>query len=260
MNYPAVMALYNQHERIDLEIPGFSKIVGPDLVKFVAPTQSGSCITYSHLSSAELDARIEAEIRYFQQLKRDVEWKTYNTDSPENLSERLVAHGFKAAESESFMVLPLARSSAELPEAVAQLVEVQDPPGIADAMAVQQAVWGGDVEAQLAQLVQIKAMAPESLQIYVIYEQGQPVSSAWIVYNHASPFAGIYGGSTLPKYRGRGHYSALLERRIHDATQRGKRYLTIDALPMSQKIVEKYGFQQIATTVPYTYHPDIPDL
>ncbi|EQD40871.1 GCN5-related N-acetyltransferase, partial [mine drainage metagenome] len=51
------------------------------------------------------------------------------------------------------------------------------------------------------------------------------------------------GGATVPDYRGRGLYTALLAVRLQEAKRRGARFLTIDAGPMSRPIVEKYGFR-----------------
>ena len=83
-----------------------------------------------------------------------------------------------------------------------------------------------------------------------------PVSAAWIVYTHNSPFAGIWGGATVEGHRGRGYYSALLHKRINDAKRRGVRYLIIDASPKSRPIVEKHGFTFVAHTTPYVYEKE----
>lgn len=104
-------------------------------------------------------------------------------------------------------------------------------------------------------LVNLKQQRPESIKIYVIYQDGEPVSSAWITFNGpSSPFAGIWGGSTIAKFRGRGHYQSLLKQRIRDALLAGKRFLIIDASEMSKPIVEKYGFRVVTKTTPYMFN------
>ena len=120
-------------------------------------------------------------------------------------------------------------------------------------MEVHQKVWGGDLSGLLAHLVRSKVDAPKEISIYVIYENSRPVSSSWIVHNGSSPFAGIWGGSTLKEYRGKGYYQALLHKRINDAKKRGKEYLTIDASDKSRPIVEKHGFELVDKTTPYIY-------
>jgi GNAT superfamily N-acetyltransferase len=89
--------------------------------------------------------------------------------------------------------------------------------------------------------------------VYIAYAEGIPVSAAWISFHDRSPFAGLWGGSTLVEYRGRGFYTALLAARVQEAQQRGVRFLTIDASPMSRPIVEKNGFQFLIFTQPFKW-------
>ena len=73
-----------------------------------------------------------------------------------------------------------------------------------------------------------------------------PAGAAWIYFHHGSSFASLWGGSTLPQYRGQGLYSALLAVRACEAQAHGFRFLTVDASPMSRPILEKHGFKQLA--------------
>ncbi|MEJ2766011.1 GNAT family N-acetyltransferase [Photobacterium sp. MCCC 1A19761] len=247
-----VMHAYNQHERKDAQFSGFTKVETPQLVKFISQHGPGSFISFYCFSADETNERIADEIAAFARLGQSFEWKTYSTDQPADLGAALLTHGFTREASESFMVLPLETVEAQMPVPDC-VVEVSDIDGIRDAIRVQEQVWGGDFSHQMAHLIQTKQQTPDDIAIYVVYEQSQPVSSAWIIYRDESPFAGIWGGSTLEAFRGRGYYSALLHQRINDAKRRGKQYLTIDASDMSRPIVEKHGFQLIATTTPYIH-------
>jgi len=53
---------------------------------------------------------------------------------------------------------------------------------------------------------------PESVVIYIAYCDDVPVSTAWVRFHAGSQFASLWGGSTLPDYRGRGLYTDLLPR------------------------------------------------
>jgi GNAT superfamily N-acetyltransferase len=86
----------------------------------------------------------------------------------------------------------------------------------------------------------------EQVSIYVAYVDGVPASVGWIDFHERSDFAGLWGGSTLPAYRKRGLYTALVAERAQEAIQRGVRYLTIDASPMSRAVLEKFGFRLMA--------------
>ena len=78
----------------------------------------------------------------------------------------------------------------------------------------------------------------------------QPASAAWTIFQSSAPGAGLYGGATLPQFRGRGHYTRLLAVRAQEALTRGVTMLSVDASPMSRPILEKHGFQYLATTTP----------
>jgi predicted acetyltransferase len=95
--------------------------------------------------------------------------------------------------------------------------------------------------------------SPESISIYTVCSGDKPVASAWISFNAASPFAGLWGGSTLTDYRGQGCYQALLAERAREAKARGVKFLTIDASPMSRPIVARFGFEWITDTRPYEW-------
>lgn len=255
MNPEKIMNYYNKYERVEIEIPGLKKVTADNLVKFIAPGKSGSLISWFYFDESNIDQAIAAEIEYFSALKKTFEWKVYDTDSPANIGDRLMKYGFKPGESESFMVLNLALITAPLPENNL-CVEVNDEQGIKDAVSVQELVWGKDLSEQLVHLLELKQNAPESVTMYVIYDQGKPVSAARIDYSAQSPFAGIWSGATLKEYRNKGYYSTLLHKRINDAKRKGVQYLVIDASEMSRPIVEKYGFRKITRTVPYEYVVD----
>ena len=93
--------------------------------------------------------------------------------------------------------------------------------------------------------------APDSLHVYVAFADGAPAATGWLRFAPGSRFAGLYGGSTLPAFRGRGLYRALVARRIRDARERGYPYAVTDAGPMSRPILERLGFEALTSTTPY---------
>ena len=252
MNIQKIMDEYAQYERIGLDAPGYSKMQIDNIIRFVASEEWGSFVSYYQLNIDQLDRAIETEIEFFKSCNKNFEWKVYDTDTPIEMKKRLVQYGFEEGDAESFMLLDLSSVEGYLP-VLATCVEVTDAAGIRDYISVSETVWGGDHSGQEAHLIACKKSAPQNTSIYVIYEDDLAVSSARIEYGTDSPFAGIWGGSTLEAYRARGYYSALLHKRINDAKKRGVKYLVIDASEMSRPIVEKYGFTFITTTTPYEY-------
>jgi GNAT superfamily N-acetyltransferase len=68
-------------------------------------------------------------------------------------------------------------------------------------------------------------------------------------------FATLWGGSTLPGWRRRGIYRALVHRRAQVAVARGRRYLEVDASSESRPILERLGFRAVTQTRPYVWSP-----
>jgi predicted GNAT family acetyltransferase len=91
---------------------------------------------------------------------------------------------------------------------------------------------------------------PDYISVYGAYVDDKPVASARMYYPENSQFSSMWGGGTLPEYRGKGVYTALVAARVQEAIGRGRRFLTIDASPMSRPIVEKLGFVVISTSTP----------
>jgi GNAT superfamily N-acetyltransferase len=144
----------------------------------------------------------------------------------------------------------MARDSV-LPAGVAlrAVTQREDFRRIAD---MESQVWGADWSWLAADLA---ARDPSGVTVLVAEAGDDVVSAAWLVYNWGTEFAGLWGGSTLPGWRGRGIYRALVARRAQLAAQRGARYLHVDASADSGPILERLGFVAITTTTPYVWTP-----
>src|SRR5690606_24536833 len=91
------------------------------------------------------DEVIREQIAYFEGIGQDFEWKLYDHDSPPDLKDRLVAHGFEVEEPEALLVLDLKHTPAALFRPVRLDVRrITAPGGVADAVAVQEEVWEED--------------------------------------------------------------------------------------------------------------------
>jgi GNAT superfamily N-acetyltransferase len=81
------------------------------------------------------------------------------------------------------------------------------------------------------------------------------VSAAWAVFKQGTDFTGLWGGSTLAQWRGKGIYKALVAVRAARAAELGYRYLQVDASDDSSPILQRLGFLAVTTTTPYVYTP-----
>jgi len=178
------------------------------------------------------DGNVEPLIARMREQPGWVEWKYYSHDGPE-LRERLVAAGLEP-EDEETVVVAEAASIPPPPEDV-ELREERDV-----FMELAATVFGRDHGA-----------IPDEAVAVVAYVDGKPVSGGRVDLDRGVEFAGLFGGVTLPEYRGRGLYRATVARRAEIAREAGYRFLYVDALPTSRPILERNGFVRLTTTTPF---------
>ncbi|RKR90605.1 hypothetical protein BDK92_4983 [Micromonospora pisi] len=227
------------------------------------------------LTGAALDELIARQRDIFAARGEQVEWKLHGHDEPADLPDRLRAAGFVPEDEETVLVGPVAALAATLPvpppgvrlrevtaradlDRIAELESIvwDSPRGwLADALerelAVDPAVSHAGAGAGGSEVW------PQALTVLVAeeVETGRVVSSGWVRYVAGTGFATLWGGSTLPQWRGRGIYRSLVTHRARLADARGYTLLQVDAMPASRPILERLGFVAVTTTTPYVYTP-----
>ena len=116
---------------------------------------------------------------------------------------------------------------------------------------VHRLAFGSDGSGHLREVLARLAEAPDTVYAVVAMAGDVPVSAARIELPPGRQFAGLWGGGTVPAWRGRGVYRALVAHRAGVAAARGYRYLQVDALETSRPILERLGFAVLTTTTPY---------
>ena len=254
MNPSEILALRDQQQRIDIQYRDMQREVTPQVIHHVALKHGEGIVLYSQLNAANADQAIAEQIAYFDQIGQNFEWKTYDHDTPIDLKGRLLAHGFQAEEPEALLALDIETAPTILLEPVTQDVRrITEPDRLADVQIVQESVWSESFDWIGPMLGDDLANDPDHLSVYIADADDKPISAAWMTLHDHSQFAGLWGGSTLAEYRGRGYYTALLAARLQEARRRGVRFLVIDASPMSRPIAEKYGFQFLTYTQPFKW-------
>jgi hypothetical protein len=254
MDRSALLALYDQEQRIAIEYPEARKEVLPNLVRFVRPAPGMNFVEYSRLDAAEVDTVIREQVAYFAPMDQPFEWSVCDHDIPPDLKQRLAAHGFAPDDPDDpdmVMVLDLREAPAELLAPVAvdiRPITMRDQLDIV--ISLEERIWGGDF-GWMRQRIGDHLAIPGYLSMYVAYVDETPACVGWTYFHPNSQFAGLWGGSTLPEYRKRGLYTAVLATRVQEAVRRGYRFLTINAGKMSRPIVERHGFQLL--TYAYSY-------
>jgi len=69
---------------------------------------------------------------------------------------------------------------------------------------LQETVWQQPMSERLQDAYESWQHNPQVVSYFWVNIDGKPVSSAWIGYTQQSQLAGLWAGSTLPEYRGRG--------------------------------------------------------
>jgi GNAT superfamily N-acetyltransferase len=231
-----------------------------NVVRWVSVDGRGwSGITWSQLDEADADPVIAEQVAYFRDRAEKFEWKLYDYDQPPDLARRLLAAGFAAEGEEALMAADVSAVAEHvaLPAGV-RLLPVTDEAGVGLLIDVHERVFGTDHTRLRRSLLAQLRDSPEVTAMVVAIAGDEPVCSARIEFLPGRDFASLWGGGTLPGWRGRGIYRALVAYRAQLAAARGYRYLQVDASPDSQPILGRLGFISLARTTPYVWDPGAP--
>ncbi|GAB3247097.1 GNAT family N-acetyltransferase [Kineosporia babensis] len=256
MNTAAVLAAFDEQLRRTGEGAGVENPEPgrePRVLSTVQP--EWAAVTWSSLTEQDADEVIAAQVERMAGLKLDWEWKYYSYDTPADLPDRLRAAGFADEEPETLMVAALDELELSGPPEGVRIEQVTDAAGIDRMVYVHDLafadgshrVWG---DALLRQL----ESAPEEVSAFVAMAGDEPISAGRINFHAGTDFASIWGGGTVPQWRRRGIFRAVVSHRARQAIDRGFRYLQVDAAPTSRPILARMGFHEIATTVPFIHH------
>jgi GNAT superfamily N-acetyltransferase len=231
---------YDADERRNAVNAGMRReAVGP-IVRYVDLVGRSSCVLYSALDETNVEAVIDEQVAYFDQLGHELEWKAFSHDRPADLVERLEDRGFVPDEQEAIVVLDLHAAPAEMFAAQPGVRRIRDPDELQTIRALKAEIEGG--EDRTERLAWEMRQTPEELSVYVADVDGVAAACGWVRFPPNTAFASLWGGATLPALRGRGLYTALVRARASEARERGYSYVTVDAGHMSRPILERRGF------------------
>ncbi|MGY0489678.1 GNAT family N-acetyltransferase [Streptomyces sp. WG-D5] len=258
MDITAVRDLFDRQMRREAgpDEPGARVERDGAVLRHIGPAEGWNGVLWSDLDEGTADAAIAGQVRFFGGLGRAFEWKTYGHDRPADLPDRLKAAGFEAEEPETLLVAETAALPVDAapPEGV-RLLPVTDEAHVELVERVHErafdggrSVIGHQVRAQLAQ-------DPATVPAVVALHGDEPVSAARMELHPGTAFASLWGGGTVPEWRGRGIYRSLVAFRVRIAAERGFPYVQTDASPYSRPILERLGFTVLGTTTPYVWAP-----
>jgi GNAT superfamily N-acetyltransferase len=225
------------------------------VIRSIGGADGWNGVTWSALDDDDADGVIAAQVNRFTELGRPWEWKHYSYDRPADLPERLLAAGFRRDPAEALLVAEIADLTLDVPPpAGVRLRPVVDQAGIDALVSVHDEVFGEDHAALGRALLDAFRDRPGSVAAMVAVAADTPIAAGRVEFHAGTDFASLWGGGTLPAWRGRGVFRSLVAHRAALASARGFRYLQVDASPDSRPILQRLGFVELATTTPFV-HP-----
>ncbi len=184
----------------------------------------------------------------------DVEWKTRGHDIAPGLHEALLDHGFVPGDPESVMMGPAEELAGEVPlPAGVTLRRVTDEADVRAVSAMTDEAFGDPVSTRRADDLVSRLSGEDGVELWVAEADGAMVSAGRLEPVPGTDVAGVWGGATLPAWRGRGIYRALTAVRARSALRLGKTLLHSDSTELSRPILERSGLVQVTTTTPYEW-------
>lgn len=256
MTPDSLLDLYDREVRgsfLDRLPVGWVGSVDGPLVRALFPRGGFAMLTpgAEDLSTEELQALVDRTTTFFSGAGHWFEWKTFDHDRAD-LVPLLEAAGAVAEDHEALVLGDASRLASEpfLPAGLT-MREVSDRADLERIAAMESEVWGEDWSWLTADLEARLSDPSQPARIFVVEDAGVVVSAAWLVPLVGSRVAGLWGGSTLAAYRGRGIYRALVARRAQLAVELGHDVLQVDASDDSRPILEHLGLHVVGGTTPY---------
>ena len=237
------------------------------MLRIVSPPDHewGCFVIWSDLDESDADRVIAEQVDFFRGLGRQFEWKWFGYDQPARSAAA-------AGEGGSRRRTTTSRSSSERSTRSCELcagatvadgvtlrhVRLDDlDADFAGIVALNQKVWGEDLDLADGRAARgARRLARRPADPRRRSRATRSCCAAWVRFHTGTDFASLWGGSTLPEWRRKGIYRALVGRRAVQARDRGFRYLQVDASPDSRPILERLGLTVLTGTTPYMWTRD----
>ena len=216
-------------------------------------------VTYPRLEgvdAATLRGWVTAAVEHYaadEEVTR-VEWKTRQHDDAPGLHDALVGHGLEPGDPESIMIgeARLLAVDVALPAGVALRTVTAESDVRAMCLMLDRA-FGEQVSTRLADALLHRLSLRDGMELWVAEADGEMVAAGRLEPVPGTQFAGVWGGATLPGWRGRGLYRALTAARARSAMALGKTLIHSDSTEFSRPILERSGLVKVSTTTPYEW-------
>lgn len=254
-----LLAAYDAQLRTDAETPSAVAVTHLGPLRLVTFAGGRGFVTYRDLGGADASRIRELVAQGVATLAADpqittIEWKTRSHDHAPGLHEALLSSAFVPEETESIMVGPLQALAVDvdLPAGV-QLRRLTEEADIRAMSAMADRAFGERVDGRRADALVARSARGDGMQLWVAEADGEMVSAGRLEPVPGTRFVGIWGGATLPQWRGRGIYRALTSARARAALETGFDLVHSDSTEFSRPILERAGLVKVSETTPYVW-------
>jgi len=255
-----LLAAYDEQLRGDAEVtPGAMSMTRHGPLYLVTFDDGRGWITYRDLDGADAEGIRGLVSGALDHYRADpavtrVEWKSRGHDAAPRLHEALVEHGFAPEEPESIMIGEARALAVDvpLPDGVT-LRQITAAADVRAMSAMADEVFGEPVNERTPDVLLRRMARDVGMEIWVAEADGRIVCAGRLERVAGTEFAGLWGGATVPEWRGRGIYRALTAARARSALRMGATLLHSDSTEYSRPILERSGFVRVSSTTPYTW-------
>jgi len=257
-----LLAAYDRHLRCEAEMQGAASVErrGPLWLAVFGEEDEPRTgfVSYGSLAGVEVEAAAASLADWVGAHPElsEVEVKTRAHDVAPGWHDALLGLGFRPEETESVMVGPvdgLLADAPEPPEKV-RLLPALTREQMYAAARMEDAVFGSELAERIVPELLRRRAAGDPVTLWFAEADGRVISAGRIDPVAGTPFAGVWGGATLPEYRGRGIYRALTAARAASVLELGVRYIHSDSTEHSRPILERAGLVKVTETTPYVLH------
>ena len=254
-----LLAAYDEQLRTDAETPSALAVTEHGPLRLVTFARGRGFVTYRDLGGADEDGireLVAAAVAHFTRGPRD---HPGGVEDPRPRpraraargpgGRRLRAGGTRVDHDGRGRLLAV---DVELPDGIT-LRTVTDEADVRAMSAMADEAFGDPVSDERAECLLHRLALRDGMELWVAEADGQMVSAGRLEPVPNTDVAGIWGGSTLQQWRGRGIYRALTAARARSALRLGKTIIHSDSTEFSRPILERSGFLKVSTTTPYEW-------
>jgi GNAT superfamily N-acetyltransferase len=208
------------------------------------------------LDASDADEEIANQIDYFSSRGLSFVWRVYDTDLPSDLVSRLERAGFHLDSTSELMIAEVTDvvMDVDLPTDVYLSTE-NGQIAIDRLIEVHEKVFGIDHSQLRRSLLAQFSSSPELSELVVAMTHDGPIASSRVEFLPDREFASLWGGSTLPEWRGKGLFQAMVAHRAREAAKRGYTYIYVTASAESRPILERISFDSFGRVWTYRWQP-----